>query len=190
MRLLLKTVLVAMAVAPHAIYIEYIHSPRACQTFRGGGWSVIIKLGNAEKPLGTQRTNKPRLWRRLDRCIEYLKNELHIARFDLRDATNYDNAAVGGKARVDTAERMRRTHEAAVHDKWFREQVEQGDQIEHQVSRLINRAEMGRRGRIKGTRELVIGRTPFIVVYRIKPGAGRIESMRVLHGSQQRPPTA
>jgi len=92
---------------------------------QSGGWSVVLKLGNAEKPLGTQRTGKPRLWRSLDRCIEYLKNELHIARFDTLDATNYGNVATGGKARVDTAERMRRTHEAAVHDKWFRAQVEQ-----------------------------------------------------------------
>ena len=92
---------------------------------QSGGWSVMIKLGNVEKQLRTQRTNKPRLWRSLDRCVEYLKNELHIVRFDLLDATNYEHAAAGGKARVDTAERMRRTHEAAGHDKWFREQVEQ-----------------------------------------------------------------
>ncbi len=25
-----------------------------------GGWSVMIKMGLAEKPLGTQRTDKPR----------------------------------------------------------------------------------------------------------------------------------
>lgn len=89
------------------------------------GWSVMLKLGNAEKPLGTQRTDKPRLWRSLDRCIEYLKNELHIVRFDMLDATNHNSVAVGGRSRMDTAERMRRTHEAAAHDKWFREQVEQ-----------------------------------------------------------------
>jgi toxin ParE1/3/4 len=40
---------------------------------------------------------------------------------------------------------------------------------------------------VKGTRELVIGRTPFIVVYRVKPKAKRIELLRVLHGSQQWP---
>ena len=90
-----------------------------------GGWSVLLKLGNAEKSLCTQRTGKPRLWRSLDRCIEYMKQDLHIARFDLLDATNYSNATPGGRARADTAERMRRTHEAALHDKWFREQVGQ-----------------------------------------------------------------
>jgi hypothetical protein len=90
-----------------------------------GGWSVMLKLGTVERPLATQRTGKLRLWRSLDRCIDYLKHELHIARVDLLDATDFEPVATGGHARVDTAERMRRTHEAAVHDKWFREQVEQ-----------------------------------------------------------------
>ena len=92
-----------------------------------GGWSVILKLGKIEKPLGAQRTDKPRMWRSLDRCVEYLKNELHIARFELLDATNYsDIAIVGGKCRADASARLRNAHEAAGHDKWFREQVELG----------------------------------------------------------------
>lgn len=91
-----------------------------------GGWSVMLKLGMQEKPLGAQRTDKPRLWRSLDRCVEYLKKELHIARFELLDATNYsDVAIVGGKSRADASARLRNAHEAAAHDKWFREQVEQ-----------------------------------------------------------------
>lgn len=65
--------------------------------------------------------------------------------------------------------------------------IEQGDRIEHQVSRLIEHPELGRPGRKQGTRELVINRTPFIAVYRVKPRAKRIELMRVLHGSQQWP---
>lgn len=66
--------------------------------------------------------------------------------------------------------------------------IEQGDRIEDQVGQLIEHPEMGRPGRKKGTRELVISRTPFIVVYRVKPRAKRIELMRVLHGAQQWPP--
>jgi toxin ParE1/3/4 len=66
--------------------------------------------------------------------------------------------------------------------------IEHGDRIEHQLDQLIEHPEMGRPGRKKGTRELVISRTPFIVVYRVKPGAKRIELMRVLHGAQQWPP--
>jgi len=40
---------------------------------------------------------------------------------------------------------------------------------------------------MKGSRELVISRTPFIAVYRLK-GTDRIEVIRLLHGSQQWPP--
>lgn len=63
--------------------------------------------------------------------------------------------------------------------------IEQGDRIEQQISQLIAHPELGRAGRKRGTRELVISRTPFIVVYRIK--GQRIELLRVLHGSQQWP---
>jgi hypothetical protein len=91
-----------------------------------GGWSVVLKLGMHEKPLGAQRSDKPRMWRSLDRCVDYLKKELHIARFELLDATNFSDVAVAGKSREDAAERLRKAHEAAAHDKWFREQVEIG----------------------------------------------------------------
>jgi hypothetical protein len=90
-----------------------------------GGWSVLLKLGLTEKPLGTQRTDRPRLWRSLDRCVDYLKNELHLARFELLDATQHSAVAVGGKTRADAAQRMRRAHEAAAHDQWFRAEVAQ-----------------------------------------------------------------
>ena len=63
--------------------------------------------------------------------------------------------------------------------------IEQGDRIEQQISQLITHPEMGRAGRKQGTRELVISRTPFIVIYRIKDE--RIEIIRLLHGAQQWP---
>ncbi len=89
-----------------------------------GGWSVVLKLGLQEKPLGAQRSDKPRTWRSLDRCVDYLKKELHIARFELLDATHYSHVALEGKSRIDASDRLRNAHEAAAHDKWFREQVE------------------------------------------------------------------
>lgn len=63
--------------------------------------------------------------------------------------------------------------------------VSQGDRIAEQIEILLQHPQMGRPGRKQGTRELVISRTPFIVVYRIK--AKRIELLRVLHGAQQWP---
>jgi toxin ParE1/3/4 len=45
--------------------------------------------------------------------------------------------------------------------------------------------EMGRPGRVPGTRELVIPRTPFIVPYRLR---GRtIQVLRVFHGARRWP---
>lgn len=91
-----------------------------------GGWSVMLKLGMSEKPLGAQRTDKPRTWRSLDRCVDYLKTELHIARFDLLDATAHSAVELAGKSRNDASERMRQTHAAAAYDKWFRAEVAEG----------------------------------------------------------------
>ena len=89
-----------------------------------GGWSVVLKMGLQDRPLGTQRSDTPRTWRSLDRAVAYVKNELHIVRFDLLDATNHSpGEPLAGKSRVDAAERLRLAHEAAGHDKWFREQV-------------------------------------------------------------------
>jgi toxin ParE1/3/4 len=64
------------------------------------------------------------------------------------------------------------------------------DRIEQQTDTLMEHPELGRPGRVKGTRELVISRTPFIVVYRVRPKAKRVELLRLLHGAQQWPPTA
>jgi toxin ParE1/3/4 len=63
--------------------------------------------------------------------------------------------------------------------------LEQGDRIDEQVEVLKQHPELGRAGRVKGTRELVISRTPFIAVYRVRKS--RIEILRVLHGAQQWP---
>jgi toxin ParE1/3/4 len=53
------------------------------------------------------------------------------------------------------------------------------------VEGLVQFPEMGRPGRIEGTRELVISSTPYIAAYRIVDEAVRI--LRVLHGAQQWP---
>jgi len=93
-----------------------------------GGWSVMLQVGAARKPLGVQRSDKPRTWRSLDRCVDYVKNELHLSRFDLLDATLHSDVLAPGKPRSDAAERMRQTHQAAAYDKWLRAEVAQGIQ--------------------------------------------------------------
>ena len=47
---------------------------------------------------------------------------------------------------------------------------------------------MGRSGRVEGTRELVISRTPYLVVYRFEEVADQILIVRLLHGAQRWPP--
>jgi addiction module RelE/StbE family toxin len=59
------------------------------------------------------------------------------------------------------------------------------DRIERRVEGLMQFPEMGRPGRIEGTRELVISGTPHIAVYRIMGDTVLI--LRVLHGAQQWP---
>ena len=63
--------------------------------------------------------------------------------------------------------------------------LNQLDEIEWQTDRLADYPKLGRPGRVKGTRELVVNRTPFIVVYRIKGEI--VQILRMLHGAQQWP---
>jgi toxin ParE1/3/4 len=50
---------------------------------------------------------------------------------------------------------------------------------------LSQHAEMGRPGRVPGTRELVIPRTPFVVPYRLV--GNTIQVLRVYHGARRWP---
>jgi toxin ParE1/3/4 len=54
-----------------------------------------------------------------------------------------------------------------------------------QIATLAKFPQSGRLGRIEGTREVVIQRTPYIAVYSIVSGTVRI--LRVLHGVQRWP---
>jgi toxin ParE1/3/4 len=57
--------------------------------------------------------------------------------------------------------------------------------IRRAVEQLANFPEMGRPGRIGGTRELVIQGTPYILAYRIKGSTVRI--LALLHGARRWP---
>lgn len=59
------------------------------------------------------------------------------------------------------------------------------NRIREQVEGLMKFPEMGRPGRVNGTRELIIQRTPYIAAYRIAGKTVRI--LRELHGAQMWP---
>jgi toxin ParE1/3/4 len=54
------------------------------------------------------------------------------------------------------------------------------------VESLIAMPNMGRRGRVKGTRELIIAGTPFIVAYTVLRGQV-VEILAVIHGAREWP---
>jgi addiction module RelE/StbE family toxin len=56
--------------------------------------------------------------------------------------------------------------------------------VEKAVGRLLDHPEAGRVGRIPGTRELVVTRTPFLIVYRVEQNA--VVVLRLFHVAQDR----
>uniref|UniRef100_UPI0036DC076D hypothetical protein n=1 Tax=Photorhabdus sp. RM322S TaxID=3342825 RepID=UPI0036DC076D len=90
-----------------------------------GGWTVMVCYGMYERPLAAQRSRNVRLFRKFETLVSYLK-KIGIARFDV-DSSNYtpDTLNTSTSRRPDRAEALKRTHEAAAYDAWFREQVQQ-----------------------------------------------------------------
>jgi len=56
------------------------------------------------------------------------------------------------------------------------------ERIDEAVEHLIEYPQIGREGRVEGTRELVIGNTPYIAAYKV--GVEGILILRLLHGAQ------
>lgn len=52
---------------------------------------------------------------------------------------------------------------------------------------LESQPEIGRPGRVPGTRELVVPDTPYLIPYRVR--RGRLELIAVFHGRRRWPPT-
>jgi toxin ParE1/3/4 len=61
------------------------------------------------------------------------------------------------------------------------------DEIRGQTGMLASHPDIGRLGRVNGTRELVIGGTPYIAAYRVTRNLVTI--LRLLHGARRWPPT-
>jgi toxin ParE1/3/4 len=63
-----------------------------------------------------------------------------------------------------------------------------GARIEAAVDSLARFPDVGHPGEINGTRELVIPRLPYFVVYRVKGDS--VQILRVMHGKQKWPTSA
>ncbi|MGO6852619.1 type II toxin-antitoxin system RelE/ParE family toxin (plasmid) [Rhizobium leguminosarum] len=66
--------------------------------------------------------------------------------------------------------------------------ISQLDEIERQTDLLIDQPGIDRPGRIDGTRELIISRTSFIVIYRVGQKIKQVEILRLVRGAQKWPP--
>jgi hypothetical protein len=89
---------------------------------RPEGWSVHVRYGEHERTLIAQRGRHTRLFRRLDTLVSYLR-DVGIAEFDV-DAKDFTPESARSAARPDRAEALRKTHEAAAYDAWFREEIQ------------------------------------------------------------------
>lgn len=59
------------------------------------------------------------------------------------------------------------------------------DRIVQAVEMLLEFPQIGRPGRVSGTRELVVSGTPYIAAYRVQ--GNTVTVLRVLHGAQRWP---
>ncbi len=64
-----------------------------------------------------------------------------------------------------------------------------GARIGDMINLLLKFPNMGHKGALPGTREMVVPRLPYIIVYRIESDAedGRLAIIGVYHGAQRRP---
>ena len=89
-----------------------------------GGWGVVINYGRASQTLSATR-GQPRTWRQFETLAGYLKDlgitEVHVntAEFEPRLSTGKRD-----KRSSTASDRMKRAHQAAAYDAWFREQVQ------------------------------------------------------------------
>lgn len=91
----------------------------------GGRWSVVINYGRARQTLAASR-GTPRTWRQFETLAGYLK-QLGIVEYRVNTAQFEPGAAVAkpdDKRSATASQRMKRAHQAAAHDTWFREQVQ------------------------------------------------------------------
>jgi hypothetical protein len=88
-----------------------------------GGWGIVVNYGMAERALTATRSRQVRVFKKLETLVSYLKG-IGISRFDV-DSAGFDaQAGVATYKRPDAAAALKRAHDAAAYDKWFRSEVD------------------------------------------------------------------
>jgi hypothetical protein len=92
-----------------------------------GGYVVIVKYGSVERTVAA-RSNKGelsiRVFATLDSVDHFLRTRVHLTHYEV-DSGRFEPAERQARYAPASA-RLKRAHEAAEHDKWFREQVQRG----------------------------------------------------------------
>ncbi|ADU13834.1 hypothetical protein [Asticcacaulis excentricus] len=87
-----------------------------------GGWEVVVRVKAGKfYILSVQRKSEPRVFKKIDTLIDYLR-KLGIEAFGVETA-GYKK---GGNTRPDRSVALKEAHEAASHDRWFRQEVAKG----------------------------------------------------------------
>lgn len=93
------------------------------------GWAIVARVRQTRYPLVGRNDGRRvvRHWRRMETAVKYLRG-VGVEQFEV-DARHFDADAMRRtNKRPDTAAALKRAHEAAEYDRWFREQVEIGVQ--------------------------------------------------------------
>ncbi len=98
-----------------------VHSAHAVG--QAGGWGIMIKYGETDRPLVAQRSHQVRIFRKLETLVDYL-NGIGIPRFEV-DAVNYDPHSGTAIKRPDRASAMKDAHAAAAYTKWLKAEVQE-----------------------------------------------------------------
>ena len=86
-----------------------------------GGYAVQVRYGMSDRALAA-RTGEVRVFAKIDAAAKTLRG-LGVVKAEL-DLSGYSLGSVLSKRRPDRTQALKDAHKAALHDKWFRSQVE------------------------------------------------------------------
>lgn len=89
---------------------------------QAGGWGIVVRYGMLERSLAATRSREVRVFRKLETVASYLR-EIGLSSFEVNTSDHSD--APAGR-RPDRSAALKRAHQAAAHDAWFRQQVQLG----------------------------------------------------------------